>query len=880
MARFFERRTGPLFLPGQDRRDITYISIRWRLAPSLKVLGRFKLPGGCVGFASYLHPDTLAGCEPKLAATFLLMSSSLVHLGDDGSPFVAIVESALDAIVTIDPDHRILFFNAAAERMFGERAQDMIGEVFDRLQPIESRPAFRELTRRLSGPADPACMVGTAVESAFVRPDGTRFDGEASVMKIESGAAILLTVVVRDLTERKRADRLAREQNHVLQLILKSAPLDETLTALVRMIEAQADEMWGSILLYDEARNCLRHGAAPSLPAEYIRLVEGLQVGPSAGSCGTAAFRGEAVFVTDTLTDPLWSDYREVATRFGLGACWSIPLFRGDGCLLGTFAMYYPRPRSPSPAERTLIDIAARFAGIAIERAQTEASLRDSEARYRRILEEAVEGFFQATPNGRLTTANPALARMLGYESTAALLAQVTDMERQLYVDAAKRGEFLRVLHTSNVVTGFEFQLRRRDGKVICVTENAHAVRDAEGRILHYEGTMLDITERKHLEAQLRQAQKMEALGLLAGGVAHDFNNLLTVINAHAELLLERDELDADVRATMQEVQTAGHRAAALTSQLLAFSRKQVLRTDVVDVNQIVRGVTRLLERVIGENIRLEMELAQALPPVVADPGMIEQVLVNLAVNARDAMPQGGLIVIATEVVTFAAGAENGPPRAGEFVRLTLRDTGSGIAPQVLPHIFEPFFTTKEAGKGTGLGLATVFGILQQHNGWVDVTSPPDKGAAFTTYWPAAPQLTEVIAPVAAPTTMPAGSETVLLVEDEPAVRMVAGEILRRLGYRVIEAGSGAEALDQWARYQHAIAVLVTDEVMPGQIRGTELAERLQAEKPSLAVVCTSGYSSETDAPPPRGKRMQYLAKPYTVHSLCATVRQVLDASE
>jgi two-component system, cell cycle sensor histidine kinase and response regulator CckA len=471
---------------------------------------------------------------------------------------------------------------------------------------------------------------------------------------------------------------------------------------------------------------------------------------------------------------------------------------------------------------------------------------------------------------------------MLGYESPAALLASITDTQRQLYIDAGRRAEFLRLLDSSNVVTGFEFQLRRRDGKIVWVTENAHAVRDSTGHMINYEGTMLEVTERKQLEAQLRQAQKMEALGLLAGGVAHDFNNLLTVINAHADLLLGRGTLDSDARSTIQEIQTAGQRAASLTRQLLAFSRKQVLRTEVVDINQVVRGVTRMLDRVIGENITLELELAPSIPPIVADPGMIEQVLVNLAVNARDAMPAGGVIVIATDTVTLTepALADKSGARAGDFVRLTLRDTGSGIPAEILPHIFEPFFTTKDPGKGTGLGLATVFGILQQHNGWIDVASPASSGAVFTTYWPAAPELTEVIEPVAAPTAaLPGGNETVLLVEDEPAVRLVAGEILRRLGYQIIEAASGNEALDQWQRHRDGIEVLVTDEVMPGSLRGTELAERLIGEKPTLAVVCTSGYTGTVEPPSVSSPRLRYLAKPYTVQSLCATVRQVLDAA-
>jgi two-component system, cell cycle sensor histidine kinase and response regulator CckA len=808
--------------------------------------------------------------------------SSLPHLGDRRTAFAAIVESAIDTIITIDTDQRIIFFNGAAERMFGYSARAMMGESLERLIAPRSRAACCEVIRGLLESGTNVRMMGTASEVCAVRANGDEFSAEASIMKIESGDVTLLTVIVRDLTDRKRAEELSRGQNQVLQLILQNAPVNETLAHLVRMIEAQSKDMLGSVLLVDLAGNCLRHGAAPSLPPDYSRLVEGLQIGPSAGSCGTAAFRRKAVFVTDITTDPLWKPYREIAERFGLRACWSTPIFAGDGRLLGTFAMYYPTPRSPAPGELRLIDIAARFAGIAIERAQTETSLRESEARYRRIFEDAVEGVFQATRDGRLVTANPALACMLGYESPAALLASITDTQRQLYIDAGRRAEFLRLLDSSNVVTGFEFQLRRRDGKIVWVTENAHAVRDSTGHMINYEGTMLEVTERKQLEAQLRQAQKMEALGLLAGGVAHDFNNLLTVINAHADLLLGRGTLDSDARSTIQEIQTAGQRAASLTRQLLAFSRKQVLRTEVVDINQVVRGVTRMLDRVIGENITLELELAPSIPPIVADPGMIEQVLVNLAVNARDAMPAGGVIVIATDTVTLTepALADKSGARAGDFVRLTLRDTGSGIPAEILPHIFEPFFTTKDPGKGTGLGLATVFGILQQHNGWIDVASPASSGAVFTTYWPAAPELTEVIEPVAAPTAaLPGGNETVLLVEDEPAVRLVAGEILRRLGYQIIEAASGNEALDQWQRHRDGIEVLVTDEVMPGSLRGTELAERLIGEKPTLAVVCTSGYTGTVEPPSVSSPRLRYLAKPYTVQSLCATVRQVLDAA-
>lgn len=515
------------------------------------------------------------------------------------------------------------------------------------------------------------------------------------------------------------------------------------------------------------------------------------------------------------------------------------------------------------------------------ERKEAEAALRRAEEKYRHIFENAVEGIFQSTPDGRLLTANPALARILGYGTPDMLLANVTDVRKQLYVDSQERPEIYRLLDEKGSIAGFECQLYRRDGSIIWVSENAHAVRDAAGGLLYYEGTVLDVTERKHLEEQLRQFQRMEAIGQLAGGVAHDFNNILTVINGHATLLLENAP-DAATADSLQEIAAAGDRAAALTRQLLLFSRKQALSSEVLDLNEALQNSAKMLRRLMGENLELELELGTDLPSIKADPSMVDQVVLNLTLNARDAMPKGGAIHVQTDLVTVASDEAQSNPEAypGTFVRLSVDDAGPGIPPDVLPHIFEPFFTTKEPGKGTGLGLATVFGIVKQHQGWIDVESSAGRGTVFQIYWPVcSPE--ERVAPGTRSSTrrLRGGNETILLVEDEDSVRLMAASALKQLGYRVLEARSGAEALEAWESQGTRTALLLTDLVMPGSLSGFEVAEKLRAKNPNLAVIYTSGYAAGARGKAEPQENSCFLAKPYPLRTLAEVVRRTLDAA-
>ena len=390
-----------------------------------------------------------------------------------------------------------------------------------------------------------------------------------------------------------------------------------------------------------------------------------------------------------------------------------------------------------------------------------------------------------------------------------------------------------------------------------------------------------DITERLSLEAQLRQAQKMESIGQLAAGVAHDFNNMLTIIRGHSSSLLTRPALPPEVVDSVQAVYFAAERAAGLTRQLLMFSRKNVMQPELLDLQKVVGNMSKMLERLLGETITLEFQPAVENSFVQGDCGMIEQVVMNLSLNARDAMPRGGRLTISIETVDVDPVFIETHPQAhaGRFVRLRVTDTGIGMDSATLGRIFEPFFTTKDVGKGTGLGLATVYGIVKQHEGWVEVNSEPGKGSTFDVFLPASdkvPALAEEEAASAAPVA--GGSETILIVEDEPVLRSMARDILEECGYRILEASSGREALDVWDQRVNEIDLLLTDMVMPDGISGADLVERLLAGQPRLKVVFTSGYTgNEVNQKMLARTRASFLAKPYTHAELAKTVRDCLD---
>ena len=523
------------------------------------------------------------------------------------------------------------------------------------------------------------------------------------------------------------------------------------------------------------------------------------------------------------------------------------------------------------------------------ERHQMQAALRRAEARYRGIFENAVEGIFQTSPDGALLAANPALARIFGYDSPEQAVAEIKDVAARLYAHPEQRREAIRQLRDKGVISQMELEMRRRDGSPIWVSINAWLARDAEGRE-RFEGMLVDVSERvaaekarERLEEQLRQSQKMEAIGQLAGGVAHDFNNILTIIQGNASLLLLEGNSPENSASFATQIAEAAERAASLTRQLLLFSRKQAMQPADLDLNEVVVNLLKMLKRIVGEDVQLHSDCAAGLPYVHADAGMMEQIILNLVVNARDAMPTGGRLLLSTDEAVLTAKDAVGRPgaSAGTFVRLSVSDTGGGIPPEIIPRIFEPFFTTKEAGKGTGLGLATVYGIVQQHGGWIDVESTVGRGTCFHVHLPAVRKTVAVERSQEMNSPLPQGNETILVVEDEDAVRVLARNLLQRCGYTVLTAVSGRDALQVWEAEGDRIDLVLTDIIMPDGMTGRDLAIRLHEENPLLRVIYTSGYSPDFAA---RGWTLNeghnFLQKPYHPRKLAEIVRHCLDRRE
>jgi PAS domain S-box-containing protein len=517
------------------------------------------------------------------------------------------------------------------------------------------------------------------------------------------------------------------------------------------------------------------------------------------------------------------------------------------------------------------------------ERNQAEETLRESEERYRRIIETAQEGIWVIGEDGLVTYVNDRLASMLGHSRDAILGHPVDDFIDLEFHETARGNRERRKL---GLKEQYLFTFRRKDGSPLHTIVSSNPLFDKQGNFLGSLGMLTDITERTlaekdraKLEEQLRQAQKMESVGRLAGGVAHDFNNLLTVINGYSELLLKALRQEDPARANVEQIRMAGERAANLTQQLLAFSRKQIIQPIPLSLNTVVTDAEKLLRRVVGEDIELVTRLTPAIWPIMADPSQIHQVLMNLAVNARDAMPKGGKLAIETDMIESTAEdtARNPDAAPGSYAVLAVSDTGFGMDEDTLKNIFEPFFTTKEKGKGTGLGLSTVYGIVRQGGGWISVVSKPGVGSTFKIYLPRIeePALRH---DSAGHTDIPSrGGETVLVVEDQDELRMLAVTILRTHGYRVLDACNGREALDLIERHAGRIHAMVTDVVMPG-MTGRELADHVKMRRPELKVLFVSGYAEE-DVIAPGGlleEDFAFLQKPFTPDTLAAKLREVL----
>jgi len=781
----------------------------------------------------------------------------------------ATFESTADGLLVVDLAGHIVSFN----RKFAElwRIPDSI---------LETKDAPRTIAFVLEQLVDPQGFI-TKVRDLYARPDASSFDvlvfkdgrifERLSQPQRIGGKSVGRVWSFRDVTEAKRAERIQLATYRISEAAHAAGSLQE----LFRAIHAIVGELMAAknfyIALYDAASDLLTF---PYYVDEYDSDFPAKR--PGKGLTEYVLRTGEPLLVTPEVQAEL--ERRGQVELIGAPSIdWvGVPLKIGDRPIGVLVAQTYAPGVRYGETERHILQFVSTQVAMAIERKRTEEQLHESERKYRLLFETNPEPMFVYDfETLRILAVNGAAISRYGYSEAEFLALTIRDI-RPVEEQGRLEQELARRPDDGAIRTGVRH--RAKDGRLFEV--------DLVARPLEFAGRRArlvlarDVTAQRHLEDQLRQSQKMEAVGQLAGGIAHDFNNLLTAILGSTQLLLQVTPPGDVRREDVDEIRNAGLRAAELTRQLLAFSRRQVLAPKVLELNAVVANMDKMLRRLIGEDIELATALHAEAGAVNADPGQLEQVLLNLVVNARDAMPGGGRVLIETTRVLLrdelVERRHRLPP--GDYACLAVTDSGAGMDESTQAHLFEPFFTTKEVGKGTGLGLATVYGIVKQSGGYIWVYSEPGRGTTVKVYLPRVPGAAEPPLPAPELPALRGGHETVLLVEDAAPVRTLARRSLEARGYTVLDAADGPSAIELSARHAGAIAVLVTDVVMPG-MSGRELAERLAPTRPEMKVLYTSGYTD--DAMVRQGvlnAGVAFLQKPFVPDSLARKVRDVLDS--
>lgn len=777
-------------------------------------------------------------------------------------------ENAPEAITVLDTEYRVLRVNSEFTRLFGYTQEEAVG------QEIESLIVPLHLSRESDSMAE---MLNRGdkvnLETQRRHKDGRLVDVSILGTPVKvAGGHVALYAIYRDITERKRSETL----RSALYRIAEETSSAEDLQQFYRAIHNIVGELMYArniyIALYDPGTAYLSfpywvdeidpppapRKLARGLTEYVLRTGEPLLASPEAFA--ELVRRGEADEIGAPSVDWL-----------------GVPLKVGNASIGAVVVQSYTQSIRFGEKEKEILTFVSQQLASAIEHKRHEEALRRSEARYRSLVQSAAYGIYRASREGRFLDVNPSLITMLGYESAEEVLA--LDPQKDVFRNPEELDRLMEECRRKGRLDNFEIKWKRKDENIITVRLSGRVVSSEKEPEEFLEVIAEDITEKRVLEDQFRQAQKMEAVGRLAGGVAHDFNNLLMVISGYTEVLLENLEHDASLHAKAEAVQQAAERATTLTRQLLAFSRRQLLELKVVDLNTIISDMERLLTPLIGETIQLSTELSSTLGRTRADAGQLEQVLMNLVVNAKDAMPGGGKIIIRTSNIELdnSYRREHTYIQPGPYIMLSVSDTGCGMDKETQSRIFEPFFTTKEKGKGTGLGLSTVYGIIKQSGGYIFAHSEIGHGTTFRIFLPRVEQPADCKNAVKHARGGTHGSETVLLVEDEESVRQLVRETLQSRGYTVTDASDGEQALAIAAK-QKAIHLMITDVVMPG-INGQDLAKEILRTHPATKVLFLSGYAEDTIRQQALPPGTAFLQKPFTLQTLLRKTREVLGDS-
>ncbi|MBT7790324.1 MAG: PAS domain S-box protein [Calditrichaeota bacterium] len=736
-------------------------------------------------------------------------------------------------VFEMDLSGKLTYVNRSAFDIFGYTPEELDEgvNVFDIIPPEEHSRVKENIHKALIG------ETRRNHEYTALRRDGSRFPISIySSPVISNGNAIGLRGIVVDITEHKLAEEEHRKSEQRFRNIVDNSPMG------VHMYELQSEDRLVFI------------GANPAANS-LLGVDNSIFIGKTIEEAFPPLAQTEVVL-----------RYKEAAKS---GIPWSTEqISYEDDQITGAFevAAFQTAPGK----------MVALFNNIT-NRKQAQEALKESEERYRRLFEDDLAGNYISTPIGEIITCNLAFARIFGFDSVDEIL--LTQIE-SLYINQQDRKDFLQLLGERRKLEFYEKEFRHKTGHTLHIIENAVGAFDESHNLIQIRGHIIDNTEHKQLEDQLRQSQKMEGIGRLAGGIAHDFNNLMTSIMCNAELSLMDLDTNDPLNKNMKEIQTTAERAGALTSQLLAFSRKQSLQPRVLNLNSQISEIRNMLIRTIGEDIDLRVILGDDIWMVKADPGQIDQVIVNLVVNARDAMPNGGELTLETQNVVLEEEytKKHHLITPGNFVMLAVSDSGIGMSEEVIAKIFEPFFTTKLKTTGTGLGLSTVYGIIKQSNGMINVFSEPDNGSSFRIYLPTIAEKAEKIIKSDFSGSVPRGTETVLIIEDEEGVRKAAAMVLKRLGYKITEADSGAAALILCKRMQKQVDLVITDVVMP-YMSGVEFVEQLCEIWHDVKVLFMSGYTENSIIHKKILKPgIPYMQKPFRTLDIALKVREVLDS--
>ena len=827
--------------------------------------GRLKQALEQGGPPSFVQPEIASPAKALQTPTPAALSTGAAGSGLSQQVLEQVFQAAADAFCVADTAHRVVWANASFGRLFGYSTPEIIGRPLENLIVPPDRLAESQWIIEALQKGEQITL-----ETKRRRKDGTVLDLAVSSSPIlVEGKMTGFYAGYRDISDRKRVEALSSALYRVAEKSSSAHDLQQFFTAVHAIVDELMYARNFYIALYDPVSDLLT----------FPYFVDEHDVAPPPKKLGRGLTdylirTGEPLLATPEVLQKM-EDRGEVARSGSRSLDWmGVPLKVNSHTFGALVVQTYSKNIRYGERDKEILTFVARQLASAVEIKRNEQALRRSEARYRSLVQSAVYGIYRSSLEGRFLDMNPALITMLGYGSPEEVL--LLDPEKDVFAQPQEHARLIEDFRRTGRLDGVEVKWKRRDGGTITVRISGRAVSSADESADVLEAIAEDVTDRRALEDQFRQAQKMEAVGRLAGGVAHDFNNLLLVISGYAEVILAKLPLDHPLHEKGRAIQQAADRATTLTRQLLAFSRKQLLELKVVDVNAIVQDMERLLRPLIGENVELITRLSPEAVHTRADAGQLEQVLMNLVVNAKDAMPGGGKLTIQTSTIVVDENHRRGQQfiRPGHYVTLAVSDTGTGMDKETQSRIFEPFFTTKEKGKGTGLGLSTVYGIVKQSGGYVMVQSEQGRGTTFHIYLPQVQGAAEKH-PAPAPDSALGGSETILLVEDEESVRQLVRDTLAAKGYQIIEAESGEAGLAAAAQHNGKIHLVITDVVMPG-MGGRELIKQLVQTRPTAKVLYLSGYTEDAIVDGSIEGGTAFLQKPFSLQSLSRKVRELL----